>query len=143
MKQEQQVTGYWTMETYYFTVGNGAHEAVNNVLAAQDQDVEGNKDNVQTWELGDFDSSSFAVTLNGTPVENQLQDADLNNWMEDTVTYLSRNDWEGTLPQSILKMKLTEQMIEDLQDVQYDPDDYEEAKMPTMKAKKRQKNWLI
>lgn len=33
------------------------------------------------------------------------------------------------------EMKLTEQMIEDLQDVQYDPDDYEEAKMPTMKAK--------
>ena len=36
------------MELIYFTVGNGAHEAVNNVLAAQDQDVEGNKDNVQT-----------------------------------------------------------------------------------------------
>ena len=36
-------------------------------------------------------------------------------------------------------MKLTEQMIEDLQDVQYDPDDYEEAKMPTMKAKNGKK----
>ena len=80
-ENEAGTTGNWILDngTYYFTVGNGAHEAVNNVLAAQDQDVEGNKDNVQTWELGDFDSSSFAVTLNGTPVENQLQDADLNN----------------------------------------------------------------
>ena len=72
-ENEAGTTGNWILDngTYYFTVGNGAHEAVNNVLAAQDQDVEGNKDNVQTWELGDFDSSSFAVTLNGTPVENQ------------------------------------------------------------------------
>ena len=62
-----------------------------------------------------------------------------NGGTEDEITYVSRNDWEGTLPQSILKMKLTEQMIEDLQDVQYDPDDYEEAKMPTMKAKNGKK----
>lgn len=111
-------TGNWILDngTYYFTVGNGAHEAVNNVLAAQDQDVEGNKDNVQTWELGDFDSSSFAVTLNGTPVENQLQDADLNNWLEDTVTYLSRNDWEGTWPETYKDLTATDEMISTMAD---------------------------
>ena len=40
---EAGTTGNWILDngTYYFTVGNGAHEAVNNVLAAQDQDVEG------------------------------------------------------------------------------------------------------
>ena len=115
---EAGTTGNWILDngTYYFTVGNGAHEAVNNVLAAQDQDVEGNKDNVQTWELGDFDSSSFAVTLNGTPVENQLQDAELNNWMEDTVTYLSRNDWEGTWPETYKDLTATDEMISTMAD---------------------------
>lgn len=115
---EAGTTGNWILDngTYYFTVGNGAHEAVNNVLAAQDQDVDGNKDNVQTWELGDFDSSSFAVTLNGTPVENQLQDADLNYWMEDTVTYLSRNDWEGTWPETYKDLTATDEMISTMAD---------------------------
>lgn len=117
-ENEAGTTGNWILDngTYYFTVGNGAHEAVNNVLAAQDQDVEGNKDNVQTWELGDFDSSSFAVTLNGTPVENQLQDADLNSWMEDTVTYLSRNDWEGTWPETYKDLTATDEMISTMAD---------------------------
>ena len=117
-ENEAGTTGNWILDNgiYYFTVGNGAHEAVNNVLAAQDQDVEGNKDNVQTWELGDFDSSSFAVTLNGTPVENQLQDADLNNWMEDTVTYLSRNDWEGTWPETYKDLTATDEMISTMAD---------------------------
>ena len=125
---EAGTTGNWILDngTYYFTVGNGAHEAVNNVLAAQDQDVEGNKDNVQTWELGDFDSSSFAVTLNGTPVENQLQDADLNYWMEDTVTYLSRNDWEGTWPETYKDLTATDEMIstmaDDYSDIEADGD---------------------
>ena len=115
---EAGTTGNWILDngTYYFTVGNGVHEAVNNVLAAQDQKVDGNKDNVQTWELGDFDSSSFAVTLNGTPVENQLQDADLNNWMEDTVTYLSRNDWEGTWPETYKDLTATNEMISTMAD---------------------------
>ena len=117
-ENEAGTTGNWILDngTYYFTVGNGAHEAVNNVLAAQDQDVEGNKNNVQTWELGDFDSSSFAVTLNGTPVENQLQDADLNSWMEDTVTYLSRNDWEGTWPETYKDLTATDEMISTMAD---------------------------
>lgn len=117
-ENEAGTTGNWILDngTYYFTVGNGAHEAVNNVLAAQNQDVEGNKDNVQTWELGDFDSSSFAVTLNGTSVENQLQDADLNNWMEDTVTYLSRNDWEGTWPETYKDLTATDEMISTMAD---------------------------
>ena len=117
-ENEAGTTGNWILDngTYYFTVGNGAHEAVNNILAAQNQDVEGNKDNVQTWELGDFDSSSFAVTLNSTPVENQLQDADLNSWMEDTVTYLSRNDWEGTWPETYKDLTATDEMISTMAD---------------------------
>ena len=52
--------------TYYFTIGNGSHEAANNVLAAQGKTVadgmtaEGNAANVQTWELGELDDETFA-----------------------------------------------------------------------------------
>ena len=33
-------------------------------------------------------------------MENQLEDMDLNYWMPDTVTYLTRSDWEGTWPKT-------------------------------------------
>ncbi len=111
--------GNWILDdgTYYFTVGNGAHEAINNVLAAQLPSAEfdpplGNAENVKTWNLGAFDSSSFARTLNGTAVENRLADADLNYWMPGTVTYLSRNDWEGTWPKTYKDLTATAEMID-------------------------------
>ena len=34
---------------YYFTIGNGALEAVNNVLAAEDQSVDGSADKAKSW----------------------------------------------------------------------------------------------
>ena len=135
---------------YYLTVATDAHNAVNNILAAKGytvdntdgrMDTDGNSSLTYKYNNPKFDSTTYAVSANGTEIKNQLSDADINLYegTEDEITYVSRNDWEGTLPQSILKMKLTEQMIEDLQDVQYDPDDYEEAKMPTMKAKNGKK----
>lgn len=103
---------------YYFTVGNGSHEAVNNVLAAQGMTmadgmtVEGTKDNVKIWTLEAFDSTSFAHTENGTPVENQLEDADLNYYLPGTVTYLSRSDWKGTWPKTYQDLTATDEMLE-------------------------------
>lgn len=102
---------------YYFTVGNGAHEALNNVLAAQGKTVadgmteDGNAENVKVWTLSDFDGSTFATTKNGTPVENQLSDMDLNNWLPDTVTYLTRNDWAGTWPKTYEGLTATDEML--------------------------------
>ena len=97
--------------TYYFTVGNGAHEAVNNVLAAQGCAVAGSADNVKTWDLEAFDNTTFATTKNGTKVENQLDDMDLNDWMPGTVTYLSRQDWEGTFPKTYSNLTATDGML--------------------------------
>jgi beta-glucosidase len=103
--------------TYYFSVGNGAHEALNNVLAAQGKTVadgmtaDGNSDNVKTFELGDLDNTTFAHTKNGTAVENQLEDMDLNYWMPGTVTYLSRSDWEGTFPVTYSDLTATDEML--------------------------------
>ena len=101
---------------YYFTVGNGSHEAVNNVLAYQGKEDEikedSNKENVKVWSLENFDSTTFAYSNNGTAVENQLQDADLNYYMPNTVTYLSRNDWKGTWPKTYKDLTATDEMLE-------------------------------
>lgn len=96
---------------YYFTVGNGSHEAVMNVLAAQGKDVAGNAAKVQTWNLGAKDEKTFAYTLNGTPVENQLADMDINYWLPGTATYLSRQDWEGTWPKTYVNLTATDAML--------------------------------
>ena len=88
---------------YYFTAAAGSHEAVNNILAEQGYIVKDGMDAeasgaVQTWKLDEFDNTTFAVE-NGTEVTNVAEEADLNYWTEEeTVTYLSRQDWEGTYP---------------------------------------------
>lgn len=104
--------------TYYFAIGNGAHEAANNVLAAQGKTTadgmtaEGNAANCKTWELAELDDETFARSKNGTVVENQLEDMDLNYWMPDTVTYLTRSDWEGTFPTTYQGLTATDEMME-------------------------------
>lgn len=111
---EAGTTGNWILDdgTYYFTVGNGSHEAVNNVLAAQGAPADGDEGNVKIWELDALDDETFAVTWNGTPVENQMADADLNFYMPDTVTYLTRNDWEGTWPKTYQDLTATDEMLD-------------------------------
>ena len=88
---------------YIFTVAAGAHEAINNILAEQGyteddgMDADGTGD-VQTWNLDELDNTTFAVS-NDTEITNVADSADLNYWTEeDTVTYLTRQDWEGTWP---------------------------------------------
>ncbi len=92
--------------TYYFTAAAGAHEAVNNILAEQGMttndgmDAAGDKDAVKTWNKNEFDSTTYAVE-NDYAITNEVQDfADMNSWLPGTVTYLSRQDWQGTYPKN-------------------------------------------
>ncbi|HJA67225.1 MAG TPA: fibronectin type III-like domain-contianing protein, partial [Candidatus Mediterraneibacter cottocaccae] len=125
---EAGTTGNYILDAgnYYFTVGNGSHEAMNNVLAAQGyaeadgMTDAGNAANVQTWTLDAMDTTSFAYTENGTAVENQLQDMDLNYYMPGTVTYLTRNDWSGTWPQTYSDLTATDEMIQIMQNDTYE-----------------------
>ncbi len=96
---------------YYFTVGNGSHEAVMNVLAAQGKETAGDAAKVQTWNLGAKDEATFAKTVNGTAVENQLADMDINYWIPGTAVYLSRNDWEATWPKTYTNLTATADML--------------------------------
>ena len=88
---------------YLFTAAAGSHAAVNNFLAKQGKtaangmDAEGTGA-VLTWNQNGLDKETFSVE-NGTVVTNVAEDADLNYWTgTDTVTYMSRQDWEGTYP---------------------------------------------
>ncbi len=96
---------------YVFAIGDDAHDAANNVLAKQGASTEGDAGNAASWTLDKLDSTTFAVSKNGTKVENQLQDADLNTWMPNTVTYLSRSDWQGTWPKTYKDLTVTDKML--------------------------------
>ena len=125
---------------YYFTVGNDAHDAMDNVLAAQSYSetdgmtAGGNAENVRTWSLDEIDTATFAETQNGTLVENQLQDMDLNYYMQDKVTYLSRDDWSDTWPEIYKDLTATDEMVKVMQNdlveikEQGDPDSVEYGK---------------
>ncbi len=95
--------------TYYFTAANGAHEAVNNVIKAKDSTVtvvdrdgessDGN--NVATWYNGNEenpDVTTYKYSESGEEITNAVDNVDLNYYLEDFVTYLSRSDWEDTYP---------------------------------------------
>ena len=106
--------------TYYLTVATDAHNATNNVLAAKGyttengMDANGNAALVYNWDM-EFDKETYSVSLNGTKIQNQLQDADPNVYFgENTVTFLSRNDWAGTWPTESAKLTLVESMVREL-----------------------------
>ncbi len=116
---------------YYFALGNGAHDALNNVLDAQGHttaegmDYEGNSDLVWEWEFtpangSDRDVETFSVSKNDTRVSNQLEYADWNYYDEnDSVTQLSRSDWSGTYPKEYVDMEIPDSMFDDLNGYYY------------------------
>ena len=101
---------------YYFTVGKNAHDAVNNILAAKGAAVEGDAALSAVWNNAAFDSSTYAVSsATGNAITNRFDNADLNKYAGadgQTVTYLSRSDWQGTWPQT-QSLHITEQMWAD------------------------------
>ena len=131
---------------YYFTAATDAHNAVNNILAAKGYTVEstngkmtadGNADLTYTWTEDALDTTTYATSENGTAITNQLSCADPNLYegVDETVTWLSRSDWNGTLPTETVKLTLTELLKKDLKDIRYDPADYDSIEMPTLGAK--------
>ncbi|MDR1092840.1 MAG: glycoside hydrolase family 3 C-terminal domain-containing protein [Clostridiales bacterium] len=127
----------WVLDDgmYYFAVGNGAHDALNNILAKKGKTaangMTGNGDAalVKEWNNGTFtklDTPEFTdegfTTENGLyhnntdqKVANVLESADLNNLLgAGTVTYLSRNDWDATWPVRDAQINASAEMIKRL-----------------------------
>ena len=100
---------------YYFGLGNGAHEALNNILSVKEPNVslydhngenyEGKPDAVKTLQIEE-DLETYKIShYNNEEVTNQFDDADCNYWAKKNgkteATYLDRQDWNGTWPSKI------------------------------------------
>lgn len=128
---------------YYLTAATDAHDAVNNILAAKGysrsdgMDADGNTELVRTQRESATDATTFAASANGVEIVNRLSNADPNLYdgVNEEVRWVSRSDWQGTLPTEIVKLTLTDQLKRELQDVRYDPADYSAVDMPVMGAK--------
>ena len=106
---------------YYFTVASDAHNAVNNILMAKGADTTrmsgtGDAALTATWTLDELDSTTYSVSAyTGNAITNLFEDADLNKYAGaegQTVTYLSRNDWQGTFP-TTQSLRVTDAMWAD------------------------------
>ena len=100
---------------YYFAVGNGAHDALQNIMAKQGMNVTANAELAYEREITeDFISrTAFSVSKTGEKIVNQIPYADWNYFQPGEVTYLSRSDWEGTWPKTYDNMTLTSQELID------------------------------
>lgn len=117
--REDETQGGYILEggDYYFAVGNGAHEALNNIIAVAHPEYAGdlydhqgefyaaNTDAVKKLVI-EQDLTTFKTShYSDVKVVNQFDDADYN-WMADKnnktpIKYLSRLDWDATWPTKI------------------------------------------
>ena len=103
--------------TYYFTVGADAHDAIDNILAAKGAETDGDSDLVASYEQEQFDDETYAVSqATGNEITNQFDDVNPTYYDEECV-YVSRSDWEGTLPETAYKngsWTASDELISDL-----------------------------
>ena len=113
--------------TYYFSVGEGSHDNLNNILAKKGytkentsgrMDANGNKNNVITWDLSSKDTTTCSVSEEtGYKITNQFDHADLNKYegTKDTqsIKYVSRKNWNETMPTTYVKLAINDTMWKD------------------------------
>lgn len=117
---------------YYFAVGNGAHEALNNILALKggaavaDKLVDHtgvpavtNAVAVTAWTSPntDTDTTTYRQSPYNASVEvTNAFDADLNAWVDSDqkIVYLTRSDWEGTYPTTVSSLSVNDKMYDGL-----------------------------
>lgn len=97
---------------YYLSVGNGAHDAINNILAAKGytpgntsgkMDDEGQANLAKVaLKQNKLDSTKYSKSAEtDKTITNLFDDSDLNKYSEtkdkSPVEYITRNDWSGTV----------------------------------------------
>lgn len=134
---------------YYLTVGNNAHDALNNIIAKKGSGdaskmvavgsdlVTGNADIVYTWNVAEIDSQTYSVSTEnseeGYAITNQFDSASLSYYGETDIAYLSRSNWTGTWPEKV-SLALTQAMHDEMTGIkQYVPEETDEE-MPVMGA---------
>ena len=107
---------------YFFAIGDDCHDALNNVLAAREEtgmfDIFGNAaagdaDKAHKENLAELDNKTYATSREnkGAVVSNLFDNVDYNYWVKDTVTYLTRGDW-NTFPKTYGSLTATQEMID-------------------------------
>ena len=111
---------------YYLSVGDNAHDALNNILTAKGyttadgMDYDGDRAKTYTWNQEELDSDTYNTSrFTDTEVTNAFEYANLNYYGVD-FTYLSRSDWAGTYPSEPVEVTVTEQMLTDIDSVWYE-----------------------
>ncbi len=118
------VTGGYLLEDaeYRFSTGNGAHEALNNILASRgftnlfaEEGSAVRGDHVAVWRpelafTGGVNAEFLAVSEGGATIRNQLSDADYNHFARDAVVYLTRSSWDTSFPKAYTNLSVTPEM---------------------------------
>ncbi len=114
---------------YYFAIGDSAHDALNNVLAKREvtglfdeegNTVTGNANKAVKVNLAETDNTTYAKSQRTDyVVSNQFEDRDLNYFIENSVTYLTRADW-NTFPQPIKNVTATAEIKDLMENAQYE-----------------------
>ena len=112
---------------YYFSLGNGAHEALNNIIATKKADATlldhngenytADLDSVKKYNItGALDAYKYSHYDDSVEVKNKFDDADVNYWANDDqkITYLTRKDWQATFPKKLTGLKINDKMKEAL-----------------------------
>lgn len=109
---------------YYFSIGDNAHDALNNVIAVTSPSasltdekgnaVKGDPAKVKKETLSALDNQTYATSkATGEIVCNALQEINYNYYKPGAVKYLSRSDW-NTYPVTYDSLTVTEQLKTDL-----------------------------
>ncbi len=106
---------------YYFAIGSSAHDALNNIMAKKGvsgmfdekgSSVAGDSAKAVKATLDAYDNRSYAMSpVTGAIVSNQLQNADLNEYIDGAVAYLKRDDW-NSFPKPVEDLTATDEMKE-------------------------------
>ena len=105
---------------YYLAIGNDCHDALNHVLTVKEAtglvdqngtEVLGNSEKVYHFKESQIDADTYKLSSAGAEVTNRFDDCDINYWVPDTVTYISRQDWAGTYPTEQTSPVVTDEMF--------------------------------
>lgn len=127
---------------YYFTVADSSHAAINNVLAAKGKTTadgmtaDGDDSLVWVWSNSDFDAETYSVSAEtGAAITNLFDDVDPNKnpLMSDdnSITWLSRSDWEGTFPSKPISLVYTDDLVELAKPITYQAGSGDASSVPT------------
>ena len=114
---------------YYFAIGDDAHDALNNVLAARGvtgmydaggNPVDGDAAKTAKDTLAQLDNVTYAASQRtGQVVSNLFEDRDINYFIPGTVTYMTRADW-NTFPDTVETLTATAEIQDLMENFQYE-----------------------